>query len=100
MFFSALFLQAFHTPPQKQRDDNAGRQINHFKVLISPDKVLVIDIRIILFKIKIGKEAGMGGDAGQNDFYEHKDHNMVHHDRKSVSAQILYGAAVPGSRRE
>ena len=66
----------------------------------APYKVYVVDIGFELFKIEIGAEAGMGGDAGENDFDEHKNHYMVHHDRKSILSQIFYSPVFAGNRSQ
>ena len=42
----------------------------------------------------------MGGDAGENDFDEHKNHYMVHHDRKSILSQIFYSPVFAGNRSQ
>lgn len=69
-------------------------------MLHTSDEVDIIDICTILFEIRIGVKACMRGDSGEYYLDEHKNHDMVHHDRKGVLTEITHDAVLPGNGRQ
>ena len=67
---------------------------------IPADEINIIDIGTVLLQVEISAEPRMRGNAGEYHLDEHEHHDMVHHHRKRIAAEIADGAVISGDWRQ